>query len=424
MSLLVTGWSHHTSPLALRERLHFGAEALPKALLALREHLGGGGVVVLSTCNRVEVYVSHAGETGEAADDVRAFLADWHGMAPQELDANGYTHEGRKAVGHLFRVASSLDSLVMGEPQVLGQVREAYLVAEAEQTTDKILRTLFQKALKVAKEVRERTEIGAGTVSIASVAADLAVSIFGDLAAKTALVVGSGEMGELTLKGLVTRGIGHTLLTNRSPEKAEELAASYGGEQVVFSDLARELHRADIIITSTGASEYVLKPSDFQNALAVRGQEPMFVIDIAVPRNVDPAVNELDNVYVYSVDDLQEVAERNMEARRDELEKCIQIVNRGADQLMQWLQGLAAEPTIITLAEELNALRERELQKTLRALPDLSDAQRGEVEYLTKRIVNAILHHPMSQLKREVGHHDPNVVLHLAKRLFGIGDKP
>lgn len=423
MNVVVVGLSHHSSPLELRERLHFPEKDLPKALLALRKHLDDAGVVILSTCNRVEVY-AHAADTSGVPVRIRRFLADWHQVPESEFRSNLYEYTGREAAGHLFRVASSLDSLVVGEGQILGQVHDAFLLAQAEQATDKVTSALFQKAFSVAKNVRSSSSISEGKVSIGSVAVDLAVSIFMELSGKTVMVVGSGKMGELTLKNLVSRGVEKVLLVNRSHEKAVRLAEAVRGEPIPFEAFEENLPRADIVIASTAAPAYILGPAQFQAALKNRSQAPMFAIDIAVPRNIDPAVKKLDNVYLYDVDDLQQVADANMEARRQEIDRCMQIVDTGVEHFWAWMQGLVAEPTIVSMAEELNAIRERELQKTLAMLPDLTDRQQEEIAYLTKRIVNTILQRPMRQLKREVAEEDPHKVLHLVKRLFGLKELP
>ena len=421
MSLAVVGLSHHTSPVEIRERLHFPPEALSSALIQARRWLGDGGVVILSTCNRVEVYASRPGPPQDTAERIRGFLAESRSVAEAEFASQLYVRGDREAVGHLFRVAAGLDSMILGEAQILGQVNDAYLAAQTEQAADKTLSALFQRAAKVAKEVRNTSGISAGKVSIGSVAADLALSIFGGLAGKTVMVVGSGKMGELTLTRLMDRGAARVLLVNRSLDKAEELAARFSGQPVEFDELASALPSADIVISSTAAPGYVLGPAHFQRALRTRHGEPMFVIDIAVPRDVDPAVNALDDVYLYDVDDLREVTEANIEERRKAIAYCVEVIDAGVDQFWEWLQGLAAEPTIVSMSRELNTIRERELAKTLASLPELSDKDRQEVDYLTKRIVNAILQRPMTQLKREVAAEaDPHTVLHLVKRLFGL----
>jgi len=420
MSLAAVGVSHHTSSLQLRERLAFPAQSVPSALLRLAKRREGAGVVLLSTCNRVEIYMSHPAPAEDLHAEIRAFLSEWHGIHEAELGDTLYAYADREAVGHLFRVASSLDSLVVGEVQILGQVHDAYLVARAEQTADKILHALFQKAFTVAKNVRTHTSIGEGKSSVSSVAVDLAVSIFKDVASKTVMVVGSGETAELTLKRLVEQGVREVLVINRSPERAQKLAEVYGGTAIPFGELRNHLHRADIVISATAAPQTVLHAPDFQLALGQRSLEPMLVIDIAVPRDVDAGVGDLDNVYLYNVDDLEQVVNANLDTRRKEVESAMAMVEKGVDQFMQWLTGLAAEPTIVSMAEELDQVRQCELRKTLAALPDLTDRQREEIDQLSRRIVKSILRRPLSSIRQEIAHHDPHTVLHLVKRFFGI----
>jgi len=424
MSLVVVGLSHHTSSVELREKLAFATADIPRALLDLHRRFDGAGAVILSTCNRVELYVHHALPAADLHAHLRAFLSEWHNVPEQEIADALYEHEGEHAVAHLFRVASSLDSLVPGEAQILGQVHDAYFAAQTAQTTDKIINNLFQKAFTVAKNVRTVSDISSGKVSISSVAVDLAASIFVDLADKTVMVVGSGEMGELTLKSLLDRGVREVLLLNRSIEKAQALAATYSGQPLTFEKLPDNLHRADIVISSTTAPHYILQPEDFHRAIKQRGQRPMFVIDIAVPRDIHPGAGELDDVYVYDIDDLKRVVDTNMESRRREIDRCMTLVDRDVTRFAHWMQGIAAEPTIVSMAEELHSIRRRELEKTLAALPDLSDKQQREVRYLTERIVASILQRPMTQIKHEINHHDPGTVLHLVKRLFGLEEGP
>lgn len=420
MTISLTGLSHHTSPIELRERLSFPDDKRGEALRQLKQRLDDGGAVILSTCNRVEVYTHDNVAPEQLRGVVREFLAEWHRLEPDAFTGHLYEHHNRDAVAHLFRVTSSLDSMVVGEDQILGQVHDAYLAAQSEGATDKILHALFQRAFKVAKEVRTKTNINVGKVSVSSVAVDLAASIFGNLSEKTVLVIGSGEMGELTLKCLVEKGVGKVLVANRTLSKAEEVAAAYGGEPLALSSLEHYLHDADIIITSTASEMPILGVDDFTRALRKRNQAPMFVIDIAVPRDVDPRVTQLDNVYCYDMDDLETVAAQNLESRRAELVKCLEMVERQVDRFIDWRQGLYAESTIVSMTQELNAIRERELEKTLSMLPDLTVRQREEVEYLSKRIVNNILQRPMHQIKQEVVREDPSRVLHLVKRLFGL----
>ncbi len=423
MSLVVIGISHHTCPVDMREKLAFTQEAIKCAFDVIRNAMNGAGAVIISTCNRVEMYLSYQESPGKLQELLREALSEATGVQEEDYTKHLYEYADREAVTHLYRVVCGLDSLVVGEGQILGQVHDAYVNAQEYNMTDKIVSALFQRAFSVAKRARTDTSIGQGKVSISSVAVDLAESIFGELTAKTVMVIGSGEMGQLTLKSLVSKGENEVIIVNRNVERAKETAERFNGEPVALTDLKENLYRADIVISSTGAQGFILEKAHFEEALAKRRQDPMFVIDIAVPRDVSPDVNKLDNVYVYDIDDLQEVAAQNMEARREQVDQCTEIVEQSVEQFMKWLSGLAAEPTIASMSDELHGLRKRELQKTLDSLPDLTEKQREEVTYLTKRLVNSILQRPMTQMKNEMHHHDAPMVIHLVKRLFGIEER-
>lgn len=420
MSLIVSGMNHRTSELALRERVVFAAEALPKAVKTLRSNVEDAGVVILSTCNRSEIYLNHAGDAPYLHHEVRKFLSTWHGIPENELEPAMYQYEGRETVGHLFRVAASLDSLVVGEQQILGQVHDAYLLAHQEQATDKVINALFQKAFTTAKRVRTQTTIGEGKVSVSSVAVDLAVSIFTDLSGATVVVIGSGEMSEQTLQHLVQHGVGRVIVANRTIENARALAQRFGGEAIALDALDARLHEADIVVSSTGAPGLVVHAHQLQDALWKRSQKPMFLIDIAVPRDIDAAANQLDNIYLYTMDDLQVVADRNVEARREAIERSLELVDAGVEQFWRWMRGLAAEPTIVSLSKELDDIRLRELQKTLSNMPGLTPEQREEIEYLTKRLVSNILQRPLTEIKQQAHTEEHGSVLQAVRRLFGL----
>jgi len=421
MSLVAVGLSHHTCPVALRERLAFSPDSIPTALARLRKHFESGGVVILSTCNRVEIYVHHAQKTNDViCREISQFLSEWHQIPETEFQRALYTYEDEQAAGHLFRVAAGVDSLVVGETQILGQVHDAYLAAQAQQTADKVIHGLFQRAFSTAKSVRTSSAIGSGKVSVSSVAVDLATAIFMDFAQTTVLVVGAGETAELTLKCLCEKGARHIFIVNRSPESATELAAAYGGIAREWQALPAALVESDIVITSTSAPGYVLQHDTVESALRQRKGRPMLLIDIAVPRDIDPRVGELPDVYLYNIDDLQRVVEQNMEARRQELSRCMAIIDKSAQQFAAWVHGLAAEPTIRSMAEELHQIREQELEKTLNTLNSIPEDHKQEIRYLTERIVNRILQRPMREIKQEIGHHDPHTVIHLVKRMFGL----
>lgn len=427
MTLALTGLSHHSSPLTLRERMAIGPDALDAALKALRARLEADapapqdtGALILSTCNRMELYL-HANRPSESLHAAaRAFLGEWHGLAEPEFDAFLYDHANADAVRHLFRVSASLDSLVVGETEILGQVQQAYEAAHLAGTADKITGVLFQRALKTGKEARSRTRIGEGKVSVASVAVDLAESILKDFGGKTAMVVGSGTVSEQALKSVISRGVDEVIVLNRTLENAHALAAKYRGEAASLHELQQHLHRADIIISSTGAPEEILGLEDFRAAMEKRGRAPMFVIDIAVPRDIDRKIADIDNVYYYDIDSLQQAADRNLRLRQGEVAACEAIVDEAADRFMAWRRSLFAEPTILSMAQEFHGIRERELAKTLEKLNGIAPEQRQEIEYMTKRIVNGILQRPMTRIKEEVNSDDPNPVLLLVKRIFGL----
>ena len=420
MSLVVTGLNHRTSELALRERVVISDDAQPRALIELRKRFEGAGAVIVSTCNRSEVYVHHATTADDIRTGIEAFLAEWGGVSLEELNPALYHHEAREAAAHLFRVASSLDSLVVGEGQILGQVHDAYQAAQREQTTDKVINQLFQRGFTIAKKVRTDTRIGEGKVSVSSVAVDLAVSIFTELAGKTVMVIGTGEMAELTLRSLIEKGARDVIVANRSIENAASLAGQYHGEAVALADVEDHLHRADVVISSTGSGGVVLRADHFRQALRRRTNSPIFVIDIAVPRDVDAQVNALDNVYLYDIDDLKKVADENVEARRAEVDRALAIVESGADQFMRWMNSLAAEPTIRSLGEELDAIRRRELEKTRKRLSHISPQDWEEIDYMMKRYQASVLQPALTQLKEEIHHEDHGTVIQLVRRLFGL----
>lgn len=423
MSLVVSGISHHTSPVELRERMAFADAQVPAALTRLKKHLPEGGAVILSTCNRVEVYARAEMPREALLAVLRRFLSEWHQLPEADFIEALYELHDRDAVAHCFRVSSGLDSLVVGEAQILGQVHDAFLLAQAEQSVDKILSALFQKAFKVAKEVKTKTSISEGKVSIASVAVDLAAQIFGDLTGKAVMIVGSGETGELAVKSFLTKGVGRVMVANRSIEHAQTLASTYGGEAIALEAIGAHLHRADILVSSTAAPHPILRAADFQRALRLRNKAPMFAIDIAVPRDIDGDVHQLDNVYLYNIDDLQAVANDNLEARRAEVGHGLRLVEQQVEQFMRWRQGLYAEPAIVSISQEFHGIRERELERTFAQMPELSEEQRANLDYMTKRIVNQILQRPMTGMKEEMASEDPHRVLHLVRRLFGLEER-
>ncbi|MFQ5895592.1 MAG: glutamyl-tRNA reductase, partial [Nitrospinota bacterium] len=376
--------------------------------------------LILSTCNRVEVY-GRAADFEAGVEGVRRFLSEYHSFPLKQLDGHLYALPDGEAVRHLFRVASSLDSMVVGEPQILGQVKEAYRVARKEGHTGPLLNQLFERAFAVAKQVRARTGIAERAVSVGYAAVELAKKIFGDLRGRAVLLVGAGEMSELAARHLVGQGAETVVVASRTLERARELADALGGRAVPFGNISLELAAADIVISSTGAPHYVLRKEMVQEALHLRRGTPMFLIDIAVPRDVAPEVNELDDVYLYDIDDLQGVVEANLEQRAQEAQEAEAIVEREAEAFLRWGQAQdEVVPTVVALRQKIETFRQRELQKTLRKLKELAPEEREAVEALSRALAAKFLHDPTVRLKHKAQGGGGYDYLRIARDLFDL----
>ncbi len=420
MNLLLLGMSHRTAPLELRERYAVTDLAGPLEKLAGSPEVEEA--VLLSTCNRVEVLVLT--RTLEAARvRLRSFierdLAGADAPPPSALDEALYEYVDRGAVRHVFRVACSVDSMVVGEPQILGQVKDAYRAAVEGGACGPILGRLYQRAFATAKRVRNETRIAERPVSVARVAVELATQIFETLHDKSALLIGAGEMTELALETLRARGLSAVRVANRTRARAADLAARFEASAWGLSELPEILPRSDVVLTSIGGHEPLLTVPLLERALEERRGRPMFVIDIGVPRNVDPAVNGLDNVYLYDLDDLSGVAESNAEERRREVERAESIVEEEQQRFDGWLSALAAVPTIRNLRARAEAIRNRELERTLGRLA-LGEPERAAVDALTRAIVNKILHAPISRLRDEAEREQGLAILEVARSLFAL----
>jgi len=419
MDILVVGLNHRTSPVELREKLAFTPqEALGAYERFLDYHLVRE-VMVLSTCNRVEVY-SWAHRGGE--EHILSTLEDLKGVKREELQAVTYVYNGREAVKHVFRVASSLDSMVLGEPQIVGQVKEAFEAALASDATGVILNQLMKKALSVSKRIRTETGIGESAVSVSYAAVELARKIFGDLEKKRAMLVGAGEMAELAAQHLVSHGISRLTVVNRTFTRAQELAERLHGEALPMENLASELVDADIIITSTGAQDYIITRDMVQKVMKDRKMKPMFFIDIAVPRNVDPQVERVENVYSYDIDDLEQVVEENRKRREKEAWKAEKIVDEEVENFLHWLKSQEVVPVIVSLRNWCEEIRKRELEKSLQRL-NLNGKEAKALEALTSAIVNKILHPPLSYMKHAASKGEGERVAKLVKELFALEEK-
>jgi len=422
MTLALTGLSHHTSPLALRERMTLNPGRVPEALALLHAALGpDSGIALLSTCNRIELYACCKESAQETHNILVKFLGTLYHLSESEFSGFLYHKEASEAVTHLFRVASSLDSMVVGENEILGQIQQAYDLARSSGTLNRMLSVLLQRALKCGKRVRSETHIGEGKVSVASVAVDLAESILKELQGKSAMIVGSGQVSEQALKTLIERGIGHVMVLNRTLERARLLSRKYRGEAIMLDALPCHLHRADIVISSTGAPEVILKTSDFERAIEQRGRAPMFVIDIAVPRDIEREAALVDNVYCYDMDDLQTVAERNLQKRQEEIDVCMEIIEHETASFINWRRRLQADPLIKALNYSFDNVRERELRRAFDKLPHLTDGERQVVESLARRISNNLLRKPVAALKNASSSEQDQFMLFI-KHIFDLSD--
>ena len=421
--IVLVGLSHHTAPVEVRERVAFGTSRLESALRGLVGLPSIDEGVIVSTCNRVEVLAC-----GRSAEDIAAtlpaFLATAHGIAAESLAGRLYTYRGREAVRHLFRVAASLDSMVVGEPQILGQLKDQYAAAAAIGASGRILHRCFHKSFSVAKRVRSETGIAARAVSVGSAAVELAKEIFDRFQDKTALLIGAGAMGELAARQLLVQGTGTLMVANRTFDRATEIARELQGIAVPFDKLVRTLPLADLVIGAAGGDAFLLSAADLHDAMRERRGRPMLLIDLAVPRSFEPAINDLDGVYLYDIDDLEGVVADNKGARANEAVMAEGIVESEVDTFCRWLDGLDVVPTVVELRGKLEGVREQELTRFL-AGPgaSLNERQREGVERLTRAIVNKILHEPVSELKRLGTAGDP-VYVETARVLFRLGLAP
>jgi len=417
-NIVIIGVNHKTAPVAVREKLAFSGDCAGP-LLTLMNIEGCRECCFLSTCNRVEV-IFVASNPAIAAVAVRSFLFANSGLADGEAQQYSYLHQGQDAVTHLYQVAASLDSMVVGEPQILGQLKQAYREAMEQKTTGVILNRLLHKSFSVAKKVRTETNIGGSAVSISYAAVELAKKIFGSLRDKSVLLVGAGEMAELAAEHLVRQGIGRVIVANRTVERAAKLARRFNGTAVGLAELTTQLAEVDILISSTGATDLILTKDEVKPLMRQRKNRPLFLIDIAVPRDLDPELNDLENVYLYDIDDLKNVVDVNKADREKEALRAEDIVAVEVAKFGQWLAGMELAPTITDIRQKANAIREAEVAKTLGSLKSLSENERRSVELLANAIVNKLLHEPMGFLKNSDPHDNPQLKLAFVRQLFGL----
>ena len=419
MGLVVLGLSHKTAPVEIREKFAIPADAISNTAELVRA-AGFTESFILSTCNRVELYA--LGDDPLEIGKLRQVMAAMGSARVRKLDKHLYDLRGGEAIRHLFRVAASLDSMVIGEPQILGQLKTAFDTCRGAGVTGPTLNRACERAFSVAKRVRTETGIGRSSVSISSVAVDLAREIFGDLRTCTVALVGAGEMGELAARNLVQGGVASLIVANRSLDRARALAESLGGHPRELDELPGLLVEADILVTSTGARGYLIEKRAVKKAMRARKYRPLFLIDIAVPRNIDPSANSLENVYVYDVDDLQGIANENQASREREAEQAEAMVESEAQRFLRDLAGQSVKPTIVALRRKAAAIKSAELERASRALGALDPKQKKAVEMLADGVVNKMLHDVMMTLKRSASEDDAAVLLDAARRLFKLDD--
>ena len=419
MNLQLLGVNHRTAPVEIRERLAIPERKLPDALQKVMTIPGVNEALILSTCNRVEI-VAH---TVNGSTELRDFLKQYFEIDPAPYEPHLYEFRQDDAVRHVFRVASSLDSMVVGEPQILGQVKEAYATARAAGTVQSYLDLLLTRAFAVAKRVRTETAVGSSSVSVASVAVELAAKIFGSLEGKHVCIVGAGKMSELAARHLVAQGAGPVFVANRTYERACGLAERFGGQAIKFDKLYDHCERADVVITSTGAPVTIFKREHGARFLAKRRNRPMFFIDLAVPRDVDPEMSKLDGIFVYDIDDLQAAVSSHVESRKKEAEHAESIIQSEVERFHARLQTLHVVPTIVSLQDQFETIRQAELDRVRGRLGKLSPEQEMAVEALTHGIVNKIMHTPIRSLKTAAAGPEMTTLVETFRRIFDLRDK-
>ena len=415
MPLLTIGINHTSAPVALREQIAFAPERMADALRELTGIRPVNEAAIISTCNRTELYCGLENLDDTAVID---WLSHYHSLSRAEIEPFLYRHPDSEAVRHILRVASGLDSMVLGEPQILGQVKDAYRTASDAGTLGRLLGKLFQHTFSVAKQVRTDTSIGTSAVSVAFAAVSLAKQIFGDMSRQTALLIGAGETIELVARHLHENQIGRMIVANRTAERAHQLAAQFDGYAIALKEMPSHLPEADIVISSTASQLPILGKGAAERAIKQRKHRPIFMVDIAVPRDIEPEVGELDDVYLYTVDDLREVIEENLRSRREAAKQAEEIIDVQTSQFMNWLRSLGAIATICTYRDNADALRQEVLNVALRRLERGNDPA-DVLQWLAHSLTNKLIHTPSTRL-REAGMDGQEELLEAARELFQL----
>ncbi|MDN4072710.1 glutamyl-tRNA reductase [Fictibacillus terranigra] len=422
MHILVVGLNYKTAPVEIREKVSFNSNEMDHALKALRERKSVLECTIVSTCNRTEVYaVVDQIHTGRYY--LKSFLAEWFSIDSNDLNPFLFIREEEIAVEHLFRVAAGLDSMVLGETQILGQVRDSFLLAQQVGTTGTIFNQLFKQAITLAKRSHSETEIGENAVSVSYAAVELAKKIFGGLEKKDILIVGAGKMGELTAKHLHSNGVASVHVVNRTFEKAAELAARFQGAAYPMEQMTAMLAHADIVITSTGSDSYVITKEMVQSVLKQRKGRPLFMVDIAVPRDLDPSLNELESVFLYDIDDLEGIVEANLAERKKEAEKIEIMIEDEIVSFHSWVNMLGVVPVITALREKALAVQAETMQSIERKMPHLTDREKKVLSKHTKSIVNQLLRDPIVRIKEQAGEPGADQALEFFTKIFALEEE-
>jgi glutamyl-tRNA reductase len=419
----ICGLSHHTAPVGVREKLALPSQSLPEVLSDMLRADGVRESLILSTCNRVELALA-LDERASFNDAIDRFLQRHEHLRSGAVEKYLYKLEGREAMRHLFRVASSLDSMVVGEPQILGQLKDAYTLAKDLGAVNGFLDQLVTRAFHVAKRVRTETEIGSAAVSVSYAAVELAREIFGSLSGSTVMLVGAGKMSELAARHLKNVGAKQIYVTNRTHDRALDLARSFEGRLVEFASFKQTLPDVDIVITSTGAREPILIADDIKQIMRARKNRPMFLVDIAVPRNIDPAAMQIDNVFLYDIDDLQKVVDKNVQGRAEAAERASLIIEEELAWMESRLRERQVSPSIVALQARLEAIRAAEMERFRSKLGPLSPQQEEALEGLTRGIVNKFAHGPIAELRRAGAQGESQELVDLLQRMFRLEGDP
>lgn len=422
MHIVVVGLNYRTAPVEVRERFSFADKDMPQALQELLRTKSVLEGVIIATCNRTEIYVV-VDRLQMCGSFIRSFMERWFGVAREEFTRHLYMYEDEQAIRHLFRVACGLDSMVLGETQILGQVKNAFLLSQSEKGTGTWFNMLFKQAVTLGKRAHSETAIGESAVSVSYAAVELGKRIFGSFEGKRVLILGAGKMSELTAKHLSGAGAEEVLVANRTYARAQELAAKCEGVPCTMQEAMERLEEVDILISSTGAEGYVITSAQVARSMKGRQDRPLFVIDIAVPRDIEPAIGELEQVFLYDIDDLEGIVESNMEMRRAEAVKIEAMIEEEVAAFATWLQTLGVKPVIRALQEKASDIHESTLDSLFNKLPELDERQRKVIRRLTKSILNQMMHDPINRIKELAGEGQGTEALELFTQIFALEDR-